>query len=78
MDILKELLSQRISRYCFFLGMMGGLATFFGPNRLSYIKTLIGVTIGCMILGKKFPKALKDYFRWANEITKSNSNGTIN
>lgn len=78
MDIITELLSQRISRYCFFLAMMGGLATLFGPNRLSYIKILIGVTFGCMILGKRFPKALKDYFRWANEITISNSNGTIN
>ena len=63
MDILKELLSQRMSRYCAFLGIMGGLATFFGPNRISYIKILIGVTFGCMILGKRFPKTLKDYFR---------------
>ena len=75
MDILKELLSQRISRYCFFLGMMGGLATFFGPNRLSYIKILIGITIGCMILGEKLPAAMKDFLRWTKEKIKSRSNG---
>ena len=67
METLKELLSQRIWRYCFFLGMMGGFATFIGSNRLFYVKCLIGVIIGCIILGKKLPKALKDYFRWTNE-----------
>lgn len=67
MNNLKELLSHRILRYCVFLGLMGGLATIFGPNKLSYIKMLMGVTIGCMILGEKLPNALKDYFGGINE-----------
>ena len=62
MENLKKLWSQKIYIYLFFLGMMGRLAVYVGPDRLPYIKILMGVTIGCMILGEKLPKAFKEHF----------------
>lgn len=73
MDIIKELWHQKISRYCAFLGMMGGLATFLGPNKLIFVKILMGITVGCMILGEKLPAALKDYLQWSKEKFKNGS-----
>lgn len=41
-----------------FMSMVGLLAAFIGPNHGVEIKILIGMTIGAMILGRKFPEAL--------------------
>lgn len=41
-----------------FMSMVGLVAAFIGPNHGVEIKILIGMTIGAMILGRKFPEAL--------------------
>ncbi|MDE6521638.1 MAG: hypothetical protein K2L17_02375 [Muribaculaceae bacterium] len=42
-----------------FMSMVGLLAAFIGPNHGVEIKILIGMTVGAMILGPRFPRALK-------------------
>ena len=41
-----------------FMSMVGLLAAFIGPNHGVEIKILIGMTVGAMILGRRFPDAL--------------------
>lgn len=41
-----------------FMSMVGLLAAFIGPDHGVEIKILIGMTIGAMILGRRFPEAL--------------------
>lgn len=41
-----------------FMSMVGLLAAFIGPRHGVEIKILIGMTIGAMILGRRFPEAL--------------------
>lgn len=45
-----------------FMSMVGLLAAFIGPNYGIEIKILIGMTIGAMILGPRFPRALKKLY----------------
>ena len=42
-----------------FMSMVGLVAAFIGPDHGVEIKILIGMTIGAMILGPRFPQALK-------------------
>lgn len=42
-----------------FMSMVGLLAAFIGPNHGVEIKILIGMTIGAMILGPRFPRSLR-------------------
>ena len=42
-----------------FMSMVGLVAAFIGPDHGVEIKILIGMTIGAMILGPRFPRALK-------------------
>ena len=41
-----------------FMSMVGLAAAFVGPSHGVEIKILIGMTIGAMILGRRFPEAL--------------------
>ena len=45
-----------------FIGMIGGIASFLGAPQHGLIKTMIGVVIGCMLLGKRLPLALKEMY----------------
>ena len=67
MGILKSSVNTKILKYCLFLGMLGGIATLIGPNRHNYIKILIGITVGCMILGEKLSNAIKAYLKTVKE-----------
>ena len=69
-DLLKIYWKLRLFHYGLFIGMMGTLASFFGPDRNNWIKLAIGVTIGCMLSGKGFINALKELFKWADEYGK--------
>lgn len=46
-----------------FMSMVGLLAAFIGPNHGVEIKILIGMTIGAMILGRRFPDALMTLYQ---------------
>ncbi|MDE7409226.1 MAG: hypothetical protein K2N09_04295 [Muribaculaceae bacterium] len=41
-----------------FMSMVGLVAAFIGPNHGVEIKILIGMTVGAMILGRRFPDAI--------------------
>lgn len=60
MEILKAEL--RIIRYGILIGALGGIAPYIGPSHSPEIKTLIGIVVGCMILGKKLPDAVRQLF----------------
>ncbi len=45
-----------------FMSMVGLLAAFIGPNHGVEIKILIGMTVGAMILGPRFPRALQNLY----------------
>lgn len=59
----------RLMKYAAFMGIIGGIASFVGPQHHGLIKAYIGVTIGAMLLGRRLPLALKGL--WDN--TKKNS-----
>lgn len=42
--------------------MMQRIASFVGPPHHGLIKAMIGVVIGCMLLGKRLPTALKEMY----------------
>ena len=50
----------QLMKYAAFIGIIGGIASFVGPNHHGLIKAMIGVVVGCMILGNRLPKALKE------------------
>lgn len=52
----------RLMRYGAFIGIIGEIATFVGPPHHGLIKAMIGIVIGCMLLGKRLPTALKEMF----------------
>lgn len=60
MEILKAEL--RIIRYGILIGALGGIAPYIGPAHSPGIKTLIGITVGCMILGRRLPDAVRQLF----------------
>ncbi len=45
-----------------FIGIIGGIASFIGPNHHGLIKAMIGIVIGCALLGNRLPTALKGAF----------------
>ena len=45
-----------------FMSMVGLVAAFIGPNHGVEIKILIGMTIGAMILGPRFPRSLRELY----------------
>lgn len=59
----------QLMKYGAFIGLFGGVASFVGPNHDALIKVMIGMVIGCMLLGKRLPKALKEMYE-ANQIIK--------
>ena len=58
----------KLLKYSIFIGTIGGIASFISPNHHGLIKAMIGVVIGCMLLGNRQPKALKKMLA-ANEKT---------
>lgn len=52
----------RLMKYGAFIGSIGGIASFVGPPHHGLIKAMIGVVIGCMLLGKHLPNALKEMY----------------
>lgn len=50
----------KLMKYGALIGIIGGLASFVGPNHHGLIKAMIGMIIGCMLLGKRLPRALKE------------------
>ena len=58
----------RLMKYAAFMGIIGGIASFVGPPHHGLIKAYIGVTIGAMLLGRRLPDALKDFFRANDEF----------
>lgn len=52
----------KLMKYGAFIGIIGGLASFVGPPHNGLIKAMIGVVIGCMLLGKRLPIALKEMY----------------
>ena len=60
MEILKAEL--RIIRYGLLIGLLGGIAQYIGPPHSPGIKIWIGITVGCMILGKRLPNAIRQLF----------------
>ena len=53
-----------------FMSMVGLLAAFIGPNHGVEIKILIGMTVGAMILGPRFPRALQTLYAANYEVLK--------
>lgn len=52
----------KLMKYGAFIGIVGGIASFVDPPHHGLIKAMIGVVIGCMLLGKRFPSALKEMY----------------
>ena len=50
----------KLMKYSAFIGIIGGIASFVGPNHHGLIKAMIGVVVGCMLLGNRLPKAMKE------------------
>ena len=68
----------RIMKYGAFIGIIGGIASFVGPNHHGLIKAMMGVVIGCMLLGKRLPLALKEMFDANQELTDEMENSNKN
>lgn len=58
----------KLMKYGAFLGILGGIASFVGEPHNGLLKAMIGVTIGCMILGKRLLRALKEAFEATEEF----------
>ena len=52
----------KLMKYGAFIGIIGGIASFVGPPHHGPIKAMIGIVIGCMLLGKRLPIALKEMY----------------
>lgn len=52
----------KLIKYGAFIGIIGGIASFVGPPHHGLIKAMIGVVIGCMLLGKRLHTALKEMY----------------
>ena len=71
-DLLKIYWKLRLFHYGAFIGVAGTIASFIGPDRNHWIKLLIGITIGCIILGNRFINAWKALFKWTEDYFKDN------
>lgn len=58
----------RLMKYAAFMGILGGIATFVGPPHSGLIKAGIGIVIGAMMLGRRLPDTLKEFFRVNDEF----------
>lgn len=56
MEYLKALMGLTVC--VAFMSMVGLAAAFIGPRHGVEIKILIGMTVGAMILGRRFPEAI--------------------
>lgn len=61
----------RLMKYGAFLGIIGGIALFVGPNHSCLIKALIGIIVGCALLGNRLPKAIKKALSASKEMIES-------
>ena len=52
----------KLMKYGAFIGIIGGIASFVGPPHHGLLKAMIGIVIGCMLLGKRLPIALKEMY----------------
>ncbi len=52
----------KLMKYGAFIGSIGGITSFVGPPQHGLIKAMIGIVIGCMLLGKRLPIALKEMY----------------
>lgn len=52
----------KLMKYGAFIGCIGGFASFVGPPAHGLIKTMIGIVIGCILLGIQLPVALKEMY----------------
>ena len=52
----------KLMKYGAFIGIIGGIASFVGPPHHGLIKAMIGIVIGCMLIGKRLPIALKEMY----------------
>lgn len=68
----------RLMKYGAFIGIIGGVASFIGPNHHGLIKAMMGVVIGCILLGKRLPLALKEMFDAIQELTDEMENSNEN
>ena len=68
MDYLKALMGLIVC--VAFMSMVGLAAAFIGPNHGVEIKILIGMTVGAMILGPRFPRALQTLYYANYELIK--------
>ena len=73
-DLLKIYWKLRLFHYGLFIGMMGTLASFLGPDRNNWIKLAIGITIGCLLSGKGFINALKELLSGRKNMVKMKNN----
>lgn len=51
-----------------FIGIIGGIASFWGEPHHGLIKTMIGVVIGCALLGKRLILALNEALETNQEM----------
>ena len=58
----------KLMKYGAIIGLIAGIASFVGPPHHGLIKTMIGTVIGCMLLGKRLPAALKEMFEANQQI----------
>lgn len=58
----------RLMKYAAFLGITGGAAIFIGPEHSVKIKIAIGTVIGMMLLGRKLPNAITEFFQVFGEF----------
>lgn len=58
----------RLMKYGAFLGIIGGIASFVGPNHSGLIKALIGIIVGCTLLGNRLPKEIKEALSASKEM----------
>lgn len=58
----------RLVKYAMWMGVLGGIASFIGPPHHGLIKAGIGIVVGAMLLGNKFPSALKELRNIVDEI----------
>lgn len=52
----------RLMKYAAFIGITGGTAIFVGSDHSVKIKIAIGTVIGLMILGRRVPEAIAEFF----------------
>ena len=58
----------QLMKYGAFIGIIGGIASFVGPNHHGLIKAMIGVIIGCALLGKHLLIAVKEALDTSQEM----------